>query len=308
MDKFVIWGNGGLTKLVLKGLDQRPELIVDGLLQSGKKTTNNGINVYSADEFFKHDFGNITVIICSMYFFQIIPLLEKNGFQHSQIKIAFKNFDDNFEIIDIAGLSHTVQEYQVGHERYSEIMGDIDKIEGIKIFDSKKSVREMGVNLKSIDGLNLEFGVYRGESINQFCSWSDEPIYGFDSFEGLPEFWLSGLDKGAFDVGGALPNVPENATLIKGWFDKTLPKFLLNKDGDISFLHLDADIYSSTIYVLNSLKDRIKKGTIIVLDEYCSIYDPTHAEYVAFHEYIDNENVQFEYLCRSYDSVAVRIC
>ena len=49
------------------------------------------------------------------------------------------------------------------------------------------------------------------------------PIYGFDSFEGLPDAWIPGFPKGYFDMKGSLPPVAPNVQLIKGWFDETLP-------------------------------------------------------------------------------------
>ena len=38
----------------------------------------------------------------------------------------------------------------------------------------------------------LEFGVYEGKSMKRIMSteiWQKYPVYGFDSFEGLPEDW-----------------------------------------------------------------------------------------------------------------------
>ena len=74
-----------------------------------------------------------------------------------------------------------------------------------------------------LNGLLIEFGVWKGRSINYFAKRVSETIYGFDSFEGLKEDWSGwGFAKGAFDLGGKLPKVENNVILIKGWFDKTL--------------------------------------------------------------------------------------
>lgn len=62
------------------------------------------------------------------------------------------------------------------------------------------------------DKLFLEFGTYKGESIN-FCSSliPEAKFYGFDSFEGLPE--TSGIwAKGNFDVKEKLPKVNKNVS------------------------------------------------------------------------------------------------
>ncbi len=40
------------------------------------------------------------------------------------------------------------------------------------------------------DGLNVELGVYTGRSIKKIAeAMPDATVYGFDSFEGLPENW-----------------------------------------------------------------------------------------------------------------------
>lgn len=41
----------------------------------------------------------------------------------------------------------------------------------------------------------LEFGVESGNTISTF---TNDKVYEFDSFEGLPEKWRDGFDKGAF--------------------------------------------------------------------------------------------------------------
>ena len=68
----------------------------------------------------------------------------------------------------------------------------------------------------------LEFGVYRGESINWWLNklGSDSNLYGFDSFEGLNEDWIPGNPKGTFHVGGFEPLiVAPNIHFVKGWFE-----------------------------------------------------------------------------------------
>ena len=74
------------------------------------------------------------------------------------------------------------------------------------------------------DRLVCEFGVFMGASINHIAKLAAGPVFGFDSFEGLPERWLDGQVEGTFAV-PKLPGVRENVTLIKGWFNETLPPF-----------------------------------------------------------------------------------
>lgn len=113
----------------------------------------------------------------------------------------------------------------------------------------------------------LEFGVASGKTINYISKFTNDKVYGFDSFEGLPEKWRDGFEKGAFNRNGNLPKVNKNVELIKGWFDDTIPNFIKNQNKKVSFIHMDADLYSSTKCIFNNLKDYIDKECIIVFDE-----------------------------------------
>ena len=80
-------------------------------------------------------------------------------------------------------------------------------------------------------GLFLEFGVASGRTISHIANVTKKPIVGFDSFQGLPESWRTGFPAGHFGV--PVPKVPENVTLIKGWFSDTLPAFLRDRQDPV---------------------------------------------------------------------------
>jgi len=157
-------------------------------------------------------------------------------------------------------------------------------------------------------GLFLEFGVFEGLTINHIASFTDSPVHGFDSFQGLPEDWGS-CPKGAFSTQGKLPVVKNNVELHVGWFDNTLPEFLKNHSGDVSLLHIDSDLYSSAKTILSLLADRIVAGTIILFDEYFNYPGWKQHEYLAFQEFVKEHNVQYKYIgyCSRGYSVAVII-
>jgi hypothetical protein len=167
-------------------------------------------------------------------------------------------------------------------------------------------------SLRSVDpklnGLYCEFGVFTGETINHIASKTPHTIHGFDSFEGLPEAWRTGFDKGAFAMSG-LPKVRENVELHKGWFDQSLPVWAAAHPGPIAFLHMDADLYSSTKTVLDILGDRIVPGTVIQFDEYFNYPGWQQGEWKAFDEFVAARQVQFEYLgfCDKHEQVAMKI-
>ncbi len=144
-------------------------------------------------------------------------------------------------------------------------------------------------------GLILEFGVRYGTSIRQLASLTSHPIYGFDSFEGLPENWHQ-ESKEIYSTRGKIPKVPAHVTLIPGWFEDTLPLFLAKHEEDIALINIDCDIYSSTKTVLDLLSPRIKKGTIIIFDEYIGNLHWEEDEHKAFMESIDTYQWKYEYL------------
>jgi len=160
--------------------------------------------------------------------------------------------------------------------------------------------------LRQVSGLVVEFGVWRGKSISFFASLTKERIYGFDSFEGLREDWKGAkLPKGTFNLGGVLPSVPDNVTLVKGWFQDTLPLFLREHPEPFSFLHVDCDTYESTAFVLNAAKDRIQKGTVIVFDEYFGYRGWRLAEYKAWQEFVAAHDLSYEYVAFQNEIVVV---
>lgn len=143
----------------------------------------------------------------------------------------------------------------------------------------------------------LEFGVATGNTINYISKFADE-VYGFDSFEGLPEKWRDGFNAGAFSRNGKLPHVNKNVKLIKGWFNETLVDFIQSQNKRVSFIHMDADLYSSTKYILDTLRDYIDEDCIIIFDELVNYpgFDGDAGELKAFYEFITENNVNYEWI------------
>ena len=160
------------------------------------------------------------------------------------------------------------------------------------------------------DGLFLEFGVAGGNSIRLIAARAPGEVHGFDSFEGLPEDWSGHLEsRGAFSQQQKLPTVPGNVRLHVGWFEDTLPGFLDQNTGAVSFLHIDCDLYAGTRYILDALRDRIIPGTVILFDEYFNYPSWRHHEYKAWQEFVSAQNVKYKYLALTAvdGCVAVRV-
>lgn len=148
------------------------------------------------------------------------------------------------------------------------------------------------------DGLVLEFGVRFGTSIRQIAAMVNQPVHGFDSFEGLPEVWHH-EPKGSYTTKGVIPAVPENVSLHVGWFEDTLPKFLEQNLEPVRFINIDCDIYSSTVTILEQLAPRMMVGSVIVFDEYIGNERWREDEFKALQEAVAKYGWSYEYICFS---------
>jgi hypothetical protein len=152
-----------------------------------------------------------------------------------------------------------------------------------------------GVKAASPEGLYLEFGVHTGGTLRTIAELAPTgSVFGFDSFEGLPEDWRTQYSAGTFAV-DQIPDVP-GAEIVVGWFDQVLPGFLEQHPQDVAFLHLDADLYSSTRTVLDALESRLRVGTVIVFDEYFNFPGWEDHEHRAWVEFVARTGITFEYL------------
>jgi hypothetical protein len=150
--------------------------------------------------------------------------------------------------------------------------------------------------------LYLEFGVASGVATrywSQILRGRDARLHGFDTFQGLPVQWTRDMPRGYFDQGGQFPVIDDDRVeFFKGLFCDTLPGYEA-PDHEKLLVCLDADLYSSTAYVLNWLTDRslIRPGTVLYFDEFNYA---TH-ELRAFDELCDTTGMKFKLLGVTYD-------
>ena len=131
-----------------------------------------------------------------------------------------------------------------------------------------------------------EFGVHRGRSIEWWVNHNghvNSTFIGFDSFLGLPEDWNSQSRVGTFSTQGSIPNISDTrCAFVRGWFHETLPGWIEQLvPSQRKVVHLDADLYRSTILVLLYLAPKLKAGDVLIFDEF---QDSAH-EYRAFEDY-----------------------
>lgn len=165
-------------------------------------------------------------------------------------------------------------------------------------FQKRESLYEQVISGHNLDSNidYLEFGVSKGESFRWWVNRiknSDARFYGFDTFTGLPEAWGM-FKKGDMGNGNHPPEINDSRhEFYQGLFQQTLLPFLsTHKSDKRKVIHMDADIYSATLYVLTLLTPYIKPGDIIFFDEFNV---PMH-EYKAFNEWTKSFYIDYEVL------------
>ena len=138
----------------------------------------------------------------------------------------------------------------------------------------------------------LEFGVSGGHSFAWWVKANNHPastFAGFDTFEGLPEDW------GGFRQGAMTADIPviddRRVSFYKGLFQDTLPGYVKGLDPERKkVIMMDADLFTSTLYVLTTLAPYLKKGDIILFDQFNV---PMH-EFLAFQEFTSSFYLKFD--------------
>lgn len=116
------------------------------------------------------------------------------------------------------------------------------------------------------------------------------PLIGFDSARGLPENWRPDYPKGSLAF--PLPSI-DNTTMVRGWFERTLPEFDFAELGYIGLVHFDADLYSSTAIALSCIGPYLQSGTYCVFDEWAGYPGCEDHEQRAWREFADRTGVDW---------------
>lgn len=163
-------------------------------------------------------------------------------------------------------------------------------------YSKRYTIYEYLLKEQGLDGpmRYMEFGVEAGRSFKWWVEHNKHPessFDGFDTFTGLPENW-NVFKAGDMSVGGNFPDVKDpRATFHKGLFQDTLPAYLKTINDDrLRVFHMDADLYTSTLYVLTSAAPYLRKGDIILFDEFAV---PRH-EFLAFSEFVASYYIKLE--------------
>ena len=155
----------------------------------------------------------------------------------------------------------------------------------------------------------LEFGVSKGVS---FKWWVEKiknessSFFGFDTFTGLPEDW-GHFKKGEMSNGNSPPQINDSRhKFYQGIFQDTLYGFLKTYNvGKKKVIHMDADLYTATLFVLTTISPYLRKGDIILFDEFNV---PLH-EFKAFTEWVNSFYINYTVIgeVNNFYQIAIRI-
>ena len=207
-----------------------------------------------------------------------------------KVQSALSRVGEHLSLSQISSLNACINYLEVG--RWLKAKGFRTRP---RYADREELYSAVATRIRTERVLYLEFGVWQGSSMRSWSRLLQNPLtslHGFDSFEGLPEAWDARRPRGTFSRDGALPTFEDTRVVLhKGWFNDTLPGFAL-PDHERLVLNLDADLYSSTIFVLHTLAKAIRPGTLLIFDEFC---DRLH-EMKAFDEFLETTRTRFHFL------------
>jgi hypothetical protein len=168
-------------------------------------------------------------------------------------------------------------------------------------------------NLNQVKGDYLEFGLFRGRTFVH--SWTlkrdsarDMHLWGFDSFEGLPEvkpregeIWETGQYACSVDTFRSIITAqgmqPPEYTLVPGFFDQSLNEQQHQRMAGrtAAIVYIDCDLYESTVPVLAFIERYLQTGTVVCFDDfYCYRGAPDQGEQRALAEFLDQHpNIKF---------------
>nr|WP_092074321.1 TylF/MycF/NovP-related O-methyltransferase [Dendrosporobacter quercicolus]NSL49225.1 class I SAM-dependent methyltransferase [Dendrosporobacter quercicolus DSM 1736]SDM88442.1 Macrocin-O-methyltransferase (TylF) [Dendrosporobacter quercicolus] len=173
---------------------------------------------------------------------------------------------------------------------------------------------ELFKKVLDVPGEIVEFGVFKGASFLRLAMIREllgakfsKKIIGFDTFGEFPETnyqedvlfrkkflenaGTQSISKEQLEEILQKKEILRSIELIQGNILHTLPNYIMNNPHfKISFLNLDTDIYEPAICVLENCWNRIVRGGVLVLDDYCFFA----GENKAVDDFFEDKDVQIK--------------
>ncbi len=177
---------------------------------------------------------------------------------------------------------------------------------------------ELYKSIINLPGHVIECGVYKGASLIRWTTFREllesphsRKIIGFDAFGKFPQqenesdsrfansFEQNGGDGIPVDELDVVLKRKEvgNYELIEGNILETVPAYVAeHPELRISLLHIDVDVYSPTVAIMNHLYERVVRNGLVVLDDYGTVEGETRA----IDEFVKDRDITIEKLPSSH--------
>lgn len=152
----------------------------------------------------------------------------------------------------------------------------VDQVKELTCLDFARLANIWMLTRSAPSGLFLEVGSFRGGTARHICNAipQNAPFYCFDPFEtggfekldpGDPVFKPTDFTETKYERVVALLASKQNAKAVRGFFPAAAEGLDLR---NISFCHLDVDIYDATANSLEFLAPRLASKGMILVDDY----------------------------------------
>lgn len=179
-----------------------------------------------------------------------------------------------FKTIDVAW-TYNAKSYKPEILAIKKLIENVKQENELKLRDCEAYQLYMAVkNTTKIKGDIAEVGVFKGASAKIICEIKGvKKLHLFDTFEGLPKprefdnsnmFFENQFDSEMDEVKSYLTKYP-NVEFYKGLFPATAYPITNTM---FSFVHLDVDLYESTLEGLKFFYPRMNKSGIIISHDY----------------------------------------
>jgi O-methyltransferase len=135
------------------------------------------------------------------------------------------------------------------------------------------SIYATALRTAKVPGDIAEVGVYRGGSARLICEVKgDRALHLFDTFAGLPD--IDPEDAAVFQKGGFASSLAEVEGYLRGFSNVHFHPGLFPDTARglehlrFSFVHLDVDLYRSTISALEWFYPRLHSGAVLISHDY----------------------------------------
>ncbi len=156
-----------------------------------------------------------------------------------------------------------------------------ERLKCVHILEAMNYARVVG-----LPNVYFEFGCHSARTFSaavraaRYLKMKDAQFYAFDSFQGLPV--INTAEDGYFKTGSFATSLEEFVRLvhqksglridrenvIEGFYSDSLTSDLQARMPKAGVVHIDVDLYSSTVEVLRFIKPLVVTGTVLIFDDW----------------------------------------